>query len=112
MNRKNIPLLLMLVAGAATCINTYLMEYTMVRKLVSLFVVLVLFYILGSILQWTLDFFDKQNAEKEEEERKEKEEQEKEEQEKEENEGEEAGGDTGEDDGEDASWDTGGTDDE
>lgn len=65
MNRKNLPLLLMLAAGAVTCIITYIMDYTMVAKLVSLFFVLLLFYFLGSVLKWTLDSFDRQNGEKE-----------------------------------------------
>lgn len=71
MNRKNLPLLLMLTAGAVTCIITYIMDYPMVTKLVSLFLVLVLFYFFGSILKWTLDFFDRQNEEEKEKERKE-----------------------------------------
>ena len=69
MNRKNLPLLLMLTAGAVTCIITYIMDYSMVTKLVSLFFVLILFYAFGSILKWTLDFFDKQNEEKEKKEK-------------------------------------------
>lgn len=64
MNRKNIPLLLMLTAGAVTCIITFVKRYTMIAKLVSLFVVLVIFYVLGSILIWTMDYFEKQNEEK------------------------------------------------
>lgn len=74
MNRKNLPLLLMLTAGAVTCIITYVMDYTMVAKLVSLFLVLILFYFFGSILKWTLDSFDRQNEEKAEKEKKEAEE--------------------------------------
>lgn len=74
MNRKNLPLLLMLTAGAVTCIITYVMDYTMVAKLVSLFLVLILFYFFGSILKWTLDSFDRQNKEKEEKEKEEAEE--------------------------------------
>ena len=65
MNRKNLPLLLMLTAGAVTCIITYVMDYSMVIRLVYLF---------GNILKWTLDFFEKQNQEKEEREKKENEE--------------------------------------
>lgn len=64
MNRKSIPLLLMLTAGAATCIITYLKKYPVITQLVSLFVVLVIFYVLGSVLVWTLDYFEKQNEEK------------------------------------------------
>ncbi|MCM1063513.1 MAG: hypothetical protein NC420_03405 [Eubacterium sp.] len=71
MNRKNLPLLLMLTAGAVTCIITYIMDYSTVAKLVSLFLVLVLFYFLGSVLKWTLDSFEKQNEERREQEKKE-----------------------------------------
>ena len=69
MNRKNLPLLLMLTAGAVTCIITYIMDYSMVAKLASLFFILILFYTFGSILKWTLDFFDRQNEEKKEKEK-------------------------------------------
>lgn len=64
MNRKNLPLFLMLTAGAVTCIITYIEQYTMVGKLVALFVVLLIFYVLGSVLKWTLDYFEKQNEER------------------------------------------------
>ena len=64
MNRKNLPLLLMLVAGAITCIITFIQKYSIIAKLVSLFIVLLVFYILGSALKWTLDFFDRQNEER------------------------------------------------
>lgn len=60
MNRKNIPLILMLVAGAVTCIITYIQEYSIVDKLVSLLLVLVIFYALGSILTSTLNRFEEQ----------------------------------------------------
>lgn len=68
MNRKNIPLLLMLPAGAVTFIITVIQKYAMVEKLAILLAVLVLFYLLGSILVWTLDYFDRQNEEKRKEE--------------------------------------------
>lgn len=64
MNRKNLPLILMLTAGAVTCIITFIRHYSTVEKLASLLVVLVLFYLLGSILKWTLDYFDRQNEKK------------------------------------------------
>jgi len=64
MNRKNLPLLLMLTAGAVTCIITYIEKYTLIEKLVSLFVVLLVFHFLGSVLKWTLDFFEIQNEER------------------------------------------------
>ena len=64
MNRKNIPLLLMLSAGAVTCIITYIKKYPVNTQLIALFAVLLLFYVLGSVLVWTLDYFEKQNEEK------------------------------------------------
>ncbi len=67
MNRKNIPLILMLVAGAVTCVITFINHYSVISKLVSLLVVLILFYFLGSLLKWTLDYFDAQNEKNEEE---------------------------------------------
>lgn len=63
MDRKNIPLLLMLTAGAITCIITYVMKFSVLEKLVSLFLVLVVFFVLGSALKWALDFFERQNEE-------------------------------------------------
>lgn len=68
MNRKNLPLLLMLAAGAVTSIITYVKDYTLAGKLVALFVVLLVFYVLGTILKWALDYFDEQNQKRLEEE--------------------------------------------
>ena len=68
MNRKNLPMVLMLLAGAITCIITFIRDYAMVEKLGILFGVLVLFYLLGSILVWTLNYFDMQNEKKRKEE--------------------------------------------
>lgn len=68
MNRKNLPILLMLLAGAAAWILTFLNDYEMVERLGILLGVLVLFYLLGSILVWTLDYFDMQNEKKRREE--------------------------------------------
>ena len=61
MDRKNIPLILMLAAGAITCIITYVMKFSVLSKLVSLFVVLLIFFCLGSALKWALDSFERQN---------------------------------------------------
>ncbi len=61
MYRRYIPLLLMLTAGAVTCVIAIVRQYTMLQQMLMLFVVLVLFYLLGSIIKWTLDFFDRQN---------------------------------------------------
>ncbi len=68
MNRKNLPLILMLVAGAVTCIISIIQEYSVLRSLVSLFIVLVIFFFLGSVLKWTLDYFDSENEKRNQEE--------------------------------------------
>lgn len=61
MNRKNLPLVLMLVAGAITCIVNLVRNYSLLNQLTALLIVLVLFYTFGSILKWVLDLFDSQN---------------------------------------------------
>lgn len=61
MNRKKMPLVLMLTAGAVTCIITFIMKYPIIWKLVALLVVFIIFYGLGTILKWVLDTFEKQN---------------------------------------------------
>lgn len=68
MNRKNLPLVLMLLAGAVTCIITFIQDYAMAERLGILLGVLVLFYLLGSILVWTLNYFDMQNEQRRKEE--------------------------------------------
>ena len=64
MNRRTMPFILMLVAGAFTCIMTFINEYSIIDKLLILSIVMFVFYILGVILQKVLDHFDKQNEEK------------------------------------------------
>lgn len=61
MNRKNLPLILMLTAGVITCIITFIQKFSLLWKLLSLLIVLLIFYLLGSVLKWTLDYFDRQN---------------------------------------------------
>lgn len=68
MNRKNLPLILMLVAGAVTCVITFIQNYSVLRKLVSLLIVLLVFCFLGNLLRWTLDYFDAENEKKSKEE--------------------------------------------
>ena len=68
MNRKNMPLLLMLIAGACTCIITLVRSYSVLASLVALFAVMLLFYCLGSAIRLLLDRFDRQNEEKEKQE--------------------------------------------
>ena len=64
MNRKNLPLILMLVAGAVTCIITLIRDYSVLGSLVALFIVLVVFFLLGSVMKWVLDYFDRENERK------------------------------------------------
>ena len=61
MNRRYLPLLLMLVAGAVTSIITFIRNYTILQKLIALLVVLLIFYGLGSLIKWMLNTFDAQN---------------------------------------------------
>jgi hypothetical protein len=61
MDRKNIPIILMLTTGAITCIITYVRQYSLTEKLAVLLGVMVLFLILGTVLEQTLNFFDRQN---------------------------------------------------
>lgn len=61
MNRRNLPLILMLTAGAITCIINLIRQYPVINQLVVLLVVLILFYALGSGIKWTLDYFEEQN---------------------------------------------------
>ncbi len=54
------PLLLMLIAGAVTCVITLIRQYTMLERLSLLLGVMLLFCLLGYILKWTLDRFETQ----------------------------------------------------
>jgi len=63
MKKRQLPLVIMLIAGAITSILTYMMKYPIKDMLLSVFVVLVIFYALGSILKYVLDLFERQNRE-------------------------------------------------
>lgn len=76
MNRKNMPLILMLTAGACTCVVTMVQAYSVLASLVALFSVMLLFYCLGNGVRILLDRFDRQNEEKAKQEQEEKTEQE------------------------------------
>ena len=62
------PLLLMLIAGACTCIITLVRSYSVLASLVALFAGMLLIYCLGSAIRLLLDRFDRQNEEKEKQE--------------------------------------------
>lgn len=61
MNTRQIPLIVMLVAGAVTSIVTRLMHYELETALWILLAVLVVFYIIGCILKTTIDRFEEEN---------------------------------------------------
>lgn len=61
MNRKNMPLILMLVAGIVTSIFTFVKQYTIGQKMLTLLVTLTVCYLFGSLFRWMLDRFQMQN---------------------------------------------------
>lgn len=62
MNRNNLPLFIMLLAGAFTAVMTTIFEYSLKRKLALLLIVLLIFYFLGSLMKWVLNYFEQENA--------------------------------------------------
>lgn len=68
MNRKTLPLLLMLTAGAIAIIIAFFKEYTFLGMLFSVLIVMIVFFLLGVWIKSMLNYFDKQNAIKEQEE--------------------------------------------
>ena len=60
---KNIPFILMLVAGSITSIMTYIFQYEIKTALLVLLSVLLVFYCLGLILINVIISFDKKNEE-------------------------------------------------
>jgi len=65
MNRKYLPLILMLSAGAVACVVGLIRRTTILHQLIVLFIVLLLFYFLGCVVKWTLDRFEQENAKNE-----------------------------------------------
>ena len=68
MNRKNLPLLLMLISGIVTCIYTFILQYSTLKKLVYLFVVMLVIYLLSCIMMWVVDCFKAESEKQLEEE--------------------------------------------
>lgn len=64
MTRKNMPIILMLVAGAVTCVITFIFKYSILGKLLALLIVLVVFFLLGNVMKCALDYFENENNEK------------------------------------------------
>ena len=61
MERKMIPLTLMLVAGAICSIVCYAQGYDAFTMLLALFIVLLVFYILGCVIKRVMDKFAEEN---------------------------------------------------
>ncbi|MCQ2526831.1 MAG: hypothetical protein MJ130_08700 [Lachnospiraceae bacterium] len=68
MNKKNLTLIMMLVAGLVTVVITYLMNYSIVAKLGILLAVLAVFYFIGTVIVNVIEHFEKQNQKRIEEE--------------------------------------------
>ncbi len=64
MKRKNLPLIIMLIAGAITSIITFHKGYALHEKLLMLLFTLLVFYALGCLLAGTMNYFDKVNQER------------------------------------------------
>ncbi len=67
METKQIPLVVMLLAGAVASITTKLMHYELETALWILLFVLIVFYIVGCVLKRTIDSFEAANIKLEEE---------------------------------------------
>lgn len=65
MNRKLVPIILMLTAGAIASIITYVRDFELTEMLWILLGVLILFYIIGLGIKKVLDVFDEQIKEAE-----------------------------------------------
>lgn len=64
MNRKNIPVILMLSAGAIVGIVYFVKGQPIQKMLLAIIIVFVVFYGLGSLLENVLNYFDKKNEER------------------------------------------------
>ena len=62
MNRRQLPLLLMLIAGAITTLTVYFKGLGLKTMLIALLAALVAFYFIGSMVEYILSSFDKKNA--------------------------------------------------
>lgn len=68
MERKMIPLALMLLAGAICSIVCFVQGYDAFTMLLVLFIVLLVFYIMGCIIKRVMEVFEKENEERSKEE--------------------------------------------
>ena len=66
MEKKQIPLVVMLTAGAVASITARLMHYDLEATLWIVLLVLIVFYIVGCVLKRTIEKFEAENKEREE----------------------------------------------
>ena len=59
MNRRQLPLVLMLIAGAITTLTIYFKGLGLKTMLIALLAAFVAFYFIGSLVEYILDSFDK-----------------------------------------------------
>ncbi len=64
MTRREMPLVLMLTAGAVTALFSYYKGFELIPMLIALLATLLFFYFIGTVIKMILDSFDKKNAEK------------------------------------------------
>ena len=62
MKRRQLPLLLMLIAGAITTLTVYFKGLGLKTMLIALLAAFVTFYFIGSLVEYILDSFDKKTS--------------------------------------------------
>lgn len=61
MNRKLIPVIMMLVSGAVCCLFTMVRGESLLFRMATLLGAMLLFYVLGWVLSSVLNYFDSEN---------------------------------------------------
>lgn len=64
MDRRKLPLLLMLMAGGMTAVVTYFRGFNLMDMLIALLAVMIIFNFIGTLIKMVLDSFDKANEKK------------------------------------------------
>ena len=62
MNRKQLPLILMLLAGAITTLTIYFKGLGLKTMLIALLAAMVIFGFIGSLIEYILNSFDRKEA--------------------------------------------------
>ena len=64
MERRSIPVIITLVAGAISLLISMFQNYSLLKRTIILFFTFLIFYLLSSLLIYLLDYFDEQNEKK------------------------------------------------